>query len=294
MTGALAASALLFVACTPTVAPDPTSASGALPDGVTVSLIQLRSDVAANQAQVEVHNGTDEALMVGSLSVDDARFATAATRVLDRDSRVPAGRTVDIRIQLPEMDCAAADTSAGATLQLTYRSGDEEDAHQAEAPITDPIEFLQLLYERQCRAQAVADAAALSLAEFTPSPAGVPADLRLGIAPTGTGAVRIVGIQTTNLLTFDQSADPTGETFSIGVDVAEGDTAPITVDLPLVPFRCDPHAVQEDKRGTIFTVVVELDGEPGQIELAASEEMRGRMLTWVADWCGFGPGSVSG
>ena len=42
--------------------------------------------------------------------------------------------------------------------------------------------------------------------------------------------------------------------------------------MPLVPFRCDPHAVQEDKRGTIFDVRVEVDGEPGEIELAAAEE----------------------
>ena len=46
--------------------------------------------------------------------------------------------------------------------------------------------------------------------------------------------------------------------------------------------------MQEDKRGTIFDLEVEIDGEPGEIELAASEELRGRMLTWVADWCGFG------
>jgi hypothetical protein len=57
-----------------------------------------------------------------------------------------------------------------------------------------------------------------------------------------------------------------------------------------VPLRCDPHAVQEDKRGTIFTLEVELDGVPGEIELAASEDMRGSILTWVSNWCGFGSG----
>ena len=65
---------------------------------------------------------------------------------------------------------------------------------------------------------------------------------------------------------------------------------PTTVHLPLVPLRCDPHAVQEDKRGTVFNVEVELDGEPGLVQVAATEDMRGRILTWVADWCGFGEG----
>ena len=62
----------------------------------------------------------------------------------------------------------------------------------------------------------------------------------------------------------------------------------MVVSLPLVPLRCDPHAVQEDKRGTIFTLAVELDGDPGEIELAAPEDLRGRILTWVGAWCGFG------
>ena len=60
------------------------------------------------------------------------------------------------------------------------------------------------------------------------------------------------------------------------------------VVLPLVPLRCDPHVVQEDKRGTIFTIEVEIDGSKGAIELPAPEDLRGQILTWVAPWCGFG------
>ena len=107
----------------------------------------------------------------------------------------------------------------------------------------------------------------------------------LEIAATGKAAARIVDVQDTNLLTF-AGTQPVG--FAIEADVAEGDTAITTVHLPLVPLRCDPHAVQEDKRGTVFTLDVDLAGKPGTVELAASEDMRGRILTWVADWCGFG------
>ena len=60
--------------------------------------------------------------------------------------------------------------------------------------------------------------------------------------------------------------------------------------VPIVPLRCDPHAVMEDKRGTVFDVRVEVDGASGVIEVAAPEAMRGEILRWVADWCGFGPG----
>jgi len=45
----------------------------------------------------------------------------------------------------------------------------------------------------------------------------------------------------------------------------------------------------EDKRGTVFNVLVEVDGASGVVEVAAPEAMRGEILRWVADWCGFGP-----
>lgn len=62
------------------------------------------------------------------------------------------------------------------------------------------------------------------------------------------------------------------------------------VEVPLVPLRCDPHAVMEDKRGTVFNLGVQVDGAVGVVEVAASERLRGDILRWVSDWCGFGPG----
>ena len=62
------------------------------------------------------------------------------------------------------------------------------------------------------------------------------------------------------------------------------------VSVPIVPLRCDAHAVMEDKRGTVFNVLVRVDGAQGAVEVAAPEAMRGEILRWVSDWCGFGPG----
>ncbi|MEE2814634.1 MAG: hypothetical protein VYC96_03080, partial [Actinomycetota bacterium] len=41
----------------------------AVPEGVSVRLVQQRSDVALHQAQVEITNGTDSPLSVDALSV---------------------------------------------------------------------------------------------------------------------------------------------------------------------------------------------------------------------------------
>ncbi|MCH6230308.1 hypothetical protein MK786_06115 [Microbacterium sp. CFH 31415] len=282
--------ALALSACAPGgEAPDgeATTPSTGLPDGVTVELQQGRSDVAARQAQVVVRNGTDETLVVGSVEVEDPRFAAPIVRVEERESTIGPGRTVGIRVQLPDAACAGDATEAvGSTVILDYTLGD--DSGRASAGIEDPIGFIEPLHVRDCRADAVADAAHVSFTDFDPSPPGEPAALMLGIAPTGRSAVLISGIQTTNLITFEDGGDTALETLPIGLEVREGDTGMTEVSLPIVPIRCDPHAVQEDKRGTIFDLEVEVDGEPGEIELAASEELRGQVLTWVADWCGFG------
>jgi hypothetical protein len=275
---AVAVAALLLSACSAAVSQ---TAPSPLPDGVDVGFVQLRSDVAARQAQVEVRNGTGTPIEIGDVTVTDPRFADAATRLLDRTTVLAPGDTVDIRIQLPKMACSAADGSS--TVQLELLGGESPGVRQASLP--DELDVIAGLHERECRAEALAHAAAVSIVSFSPSSAGSPADLVLEIAPTGRAGGRIIDVQDTNLLTF-AGTQPVG--FAIAVDVAQGDIATKTLHLPLVPLRCDPHAVQEDKRGTVFTLDVELDGRPGTVELAASEEMRGHILTWVADWCGFG------
>lgn len=292
-TAAIVAAALLALAlsaCAPGgevpdgEAPAP---STALPDGVTVELQQGRSDVAARQAQVVVRNGTDATLVVGPVEVEDPRFAAPIVRVEERESTIGPGRTVGIRVQLPDVACGQdASEDAGSTVTLDYTLGDASG--RASTGIEDPIGFIEPLHVRDCRAAAVAEAAHVSFTDFDPSPPGEPAALMLGIAPTGRSAVLISGIQTTNLITFEDGGDTAPETLPIGLEVREGDTGLTEVSLPIVPIRCDPHAVQEDKRGTIFDLEVEVDGEPGEIELAASEDLRGQILTWVADWCGFG------
>ena len=87
----------------------------------------------------------------------------------------------------------------------------------------------------------------------------------------------LVGIRETNLLTFTGLADGA---LPLGIDIGAAARATRTIPLPLLPARCDPHAVQEDKRGTVFAVDVTVDGEPGQFLLG------GRLLTWVTQWCG--------
>lgn len=275
---------LALAGCTtaaPANAPPETGTVTGLPAGVTVELRQLRSDVAARQAQVMITNGGAEPLTVGALRVDDPRFDGPAERLHDRESSIRAGGTVAIPVQLPPVACPGGDESA-ATVTLSWST--EDDSGQATAALADPLAFVPPLHERECRAVALAQAADVSISDFAPSPPGEPARLTLTVAPTGRAAAEVVGIHSTNLLTW---VGHPGVVYPLEITVGEGDAEPLEVRLPLVPLRCDPHAVQEDKRGTVFNVDIAIDGEPGQIQLAATEEMRGRILTWVGEWCEF-------
>ena len=100
--GLLVALALLPVVACAAPVETPT-----LPDGVTVAIVQLRGDVAARQAQVQLTNASGDAVVVGDVRVEDPRFDGPAGRVTDRVSTVPAGGRVDIKVQLPPVSCPA-------------------------------------------------------------------------------------------------------------------------------------------------------------------------------------------
>lgn len=279
--------ALLLTGCAGGVEPGDAASPGpaALPEGVAVEIVQLRADVAVRQAQVHVVNGSDADLEIGDVAVDDPRFVAPATRVLPgRTSRVPAGGEVDIRVQLPDVACSRDDVEPS---EPTVALGFTVDGAAGTARVTadDPLGFLAPLHERECRAAALAEDATLAFTGFTPAPTGEPARLELTVTPTGGGGATLVAVQATNLLDF--GPETVDGVFPLDVTVVADDIAPIVVDIPIVPSRCDPHAVQEDKRGTIFDVRLTLAGEPGEIELFVGETLRGDILTWVSNWCGF-------
>lgn len=255
----------------------------ALPAGVSVRLVQQRSDVAVHQAQVEIVNGTDVALTVEALTVSDPRFGADAERVLDRASHVAPGTTVGIRIQLPKPDCTAPDEGE-STVHVTYETPGRSATATADLP--DALSFLPGLHARECLASQLESAAAVSLTRFEADAGAASGTLILSVVPTGTGGASLLAIRPTNLLGFAGS-DPDG---SLPLDLAltPADTTARDVRIALEPFRCDPHAVQEDKRGTIFAMEVAVGDREGTIELVSPPALRADLLNWVAERCGFG------
>lgn len=289
--GALLLTAVLAGAgagCTPGAPPSPGASSpgmsAALPAGVHVELRQSRSDVAVGQAAVRVVNESDAELRIGAVSVSDPRFDEPAERIVDRTSTLAPGVAIAVRVQLSQVRCDAP-ADATAAVKLHYEI--DGVAAVAEVPIVDVVPFVAALHTRECVRQRSLQTAAIDLDGFTPAPAARPAALSLSIVPRGQGErLRVVGISETNLLTF-AGADDRG-VYRLDIEVPEARAEPVTMTLPLLPARCDPHAVLEDKRGTVFRLHVETGGAAGTFDLAASEGLRGRLLDWVAQWCGFG------
>jgi hypothetical protein len=248
---------------------------------VSVELIQLRSDVVDRAAQVRVQNAGEDDLVITGLEVVDPRFETPIVR--DNGARVSSGRTLDMRIALPPVACDADAAADGATIELEYEV--DGRATIAEASLPDSLAFIPLLHEKECLRERLAGVAVLSWSGFEPSDAPAPADVTLEIDPSGGGgSARVETVETTNLLMFDRAG---AAPFVVGAEV-EGSEVAQRVRVPLVPLRCDPHAVMEDKRGTIFDVTVSVEGVSGVVEVAAPPAVKGEILAWVAAWCGFG------
>ena len=272
---ALLAATLAMTACAP-AEPSP----GALPAGVSVELIQLRSDVVDRTAQLRLRNDGDTDLSVTHLALTDARFTTPIVR--DKLSRVPAGRTLDMRIELPPVVCDGDDAAAATSLELGYEVEGRDMVAKASVP--DSLAFIPLLHEKECLRERLAEVAVLSWGAFEASDAPAPASLTLDIAPSGgAGEARIETVETTNLLMFDAAG---AAPFAVGLDVLAAAT-PGQLRVPLVPLRCDPHAVMEDKRGTIMPFSITLaDGTSGTVFIPASPEVKAALLDFVGVACG--------
>ena len=247
-----------------------------LPAGLDAGLHQQRSDVAEERAQVRIVNDTASDLEIAELRIADPRFRTDVVRA--KPATVTAGSGVDLAVQLPPPSCDGVASEGDGLLTLVLADGTE-----VSGSLRDALGFLDRLHAAQCRRLAVERVVELHWGAFTPSPAGEPARLDLTLTPTGAaGDVRVRALQTTNLLRFERV--DTGR-WALG---AAGPAAEGTFAVPLWPQRCDPHVVQDDKSGTVFTLEVDVAGETGAIELPVDERTRARILTWVAQWCRFG------
>ena len=261
-----------------------------LPDGIVVDLYQTRLDVAERTIEISVANTSSADLRILEATLTSDQFAAPATwDARERGTLVPAGFTVDLPVAVPTAACGSDDPKHQVTLEFETAGGDRA---AAEVEVVERFDQLVQLREQDCLAASVAAVATFSLAQ-TPTVrehAGTRMiALPLTVAPTGSnGSVLVRSIASTVLLAF---ADPETGAATDGVVLDRtvvGSDPSSTITLLMLPARCDPHVVTEDKVGTVFAIAVSApDGASGTMLVRADDAVKVAIYDAIAVICGF-------
>lgn len=260
------------------------TASTSAPDGVRVSVYQPRPDVPKNRMAIQVHNDGDQPLTVTSAHLQSSYFTDDMVWGPDRTATVAPGYAVDLRVDLPtEADCSGVEPRLTATFGWTM--GDESGTATVEPD--DPFHLLDLLHDAACLIVSVDEVATLTAVSLdAPAQQPAPAELVIRVEPTGAdGTITLDSINSTTLLN-PAGADGIGVP-ELELGIAIDKSGPPEVRIPIVPNRCDAHALAEDKVGTRMPLYVTApDGSTGRFVLAATDDLRMQMYAFYSSYCG--------
>jgi len=260
-----------------------------LPAAVTfeVEVAQARTDRVARIVQLQVRN-------TGPLDVTVTRARLTGTSVggaTDEGRVVEADRMRRLRVPLDATRCdGAPDADPGARVALDVTTADGRAGTVVVTP-TDETDDLRRIRGEDCARAAVAAGLDVRLSDeltVREVDGDVVADLTLLVRPVPGGPhVRLTAVRSTTLLR------PPGADVDWAVDVdSAAPPADGRVVLPVVPARCDLHAIAEDKRGTVLGLRTEVDGVPQPVfHVAASDALRGALYEVVLAACGHPTGA---
>lgn len=252
-------------------------------DQIAVVVYQPRTDIAQGRLAIQVHNGGSDPLQVVGARLSSPDFI--ADTVWPNDSAtVPAGRALDLRAPLPEFDCDG-ETAAVATLEVTVGATTEV----AEFEVDDPYDLLPRLHREACLGEEIAAIATLTPLEVILPAGREPAILVIGVQPTGAaGSVTLESVTGTTLLKPAADGQATDQ-IDLGITIDAG--GPSEVRIPFVPNRCDPHALLEDKIGTIIPLyVTTATTRDTRWMLPVSDDQRADFYAFFAAYCGLPAG----
>lgn len=252
-------------------------ASPDLPEGLSVVVYQPRPDVATGRFAIQVVNASDADVDVVAAVLDSPDFESAVS--WGGSSTVLAGRSLDLRVDLPAIDCAA-ESAPVVRLQAAAASPSE----LTEVPLEDPYGFLDRLHAEQCVGQAVAAIASVEPRDWVDRGDGT-ALLTLAVTPTGaSGSVTLDAVSGTTLL-LPVGTDGARNLVPLGIPLNAA--GPRVVEIRFAPNRCDAHALAEDKVGTIIPIRVSTpDAADVRWLIPLPDDLRAAVYAFYARVCG--------
>lgn len=263
-----------------TAVPEPAGSTPAA--AVSVALNQSRDQYGTQAILLELTNNTTEELSVTGARVESPLFqGSISWTSANTPLALPPGQPKALPAVLPGPACGDVDTATPvATVHYSVNGQDREVAADAH----DPFGILARTSGELCLAAEAAGVAAFSLDPGLEHAAdGRTAVVRLLVTPTGLeGSQKSLTIEsidgTTLLAEAVEGAWPRNVTIEAGGDATE-------LRLPMRAARCDPHAVAEDKVGTLLPVRVAVGERRGILKVAAPSGLRGSLYDFVAKAC---------
>jgi len=270
--------------------PAPASTASAPRGPLTAGLNQFRDNYGTQIIAIQLSNTLSVPVTVLGAALSSTRFpAGAAWHAGPEGTEVPPGQTKSLPARLPDPSCLspAEDAEARpspAEATVSFRHGSTTSTvHLATA---DPFGVLARNHGELCLARDAGRVAVFGLAPGLEVAADArTAVVRLTVTPNeaGTGTIPELAIERidgTALL-----AAPPDSPWPTGVTVVAG-TGPAEFRLRIRPARCDPHAVAEDKVGTLLPLLVNVGGRKGILKVAAGPGLKGQIHDFVTAACG--------
>lgn len=262
------------------------SVNTVLPPGVSIDIYQGRFDYADHTLEIAIANRGEAPLEVQSAEFSSPAFTPAATYTR-APTTVRPGTSTDLKVLLPPAVCVAE--PGDPVIAIRFVIGDA--LYRVTMNPDDRMGQLPKIAAEDCRDEFVAEVATIEPASgFTVTTIdGRPAAyLEFTATPTGRGGTLMIdNVRGSPLVSLrDPTTGVVGETVPLGLDIGAA-TEPVPFTLTLVPARCDPHVVQEDKRGTFFTFTVTTRQDTGVIYLGVTDAVRSTLYDFVALSCGW-------
>ncbi|KRE78809.1 hypothetical protein ASG71_11520 [Arthrobacter sp. Soil763] len=253
---------------------------------MSASISQFRDNYGKQVVEIQLTNTGSAAITAVAATLHSPLFPAGARWASPAGTELPPGQVKSLSVRLPAAHCRPAPSgkAAGtATVVVRLTSADGSPEASVRAAAEDPFGVLVRNHDELCLARAAAEVAAFRLGPgLERSPDGRTAVLRLVITParSGSGSFLVLnGVGGTTLLAEDPALPWPGP-----VRIVAGGPERV-LRLGIRPARCDPHAVAEDKVGTLLPLTISAGGRDGVLKVAAGAALRGQIYDFVTSAC---------